>query len=157
MWGRFWKSLASTEMAPRMATTWHNGQRTCAHSMQLCSVWSTTCKTANAIQCNNLSLVTALNKGSCKDKLVMQLLRILTFFVAHFDMHITSTHIAGTLNVSADRLSRFEMSSFFSSNPQATRQSTTLPQPLLQLLAATGPDWTSPLFRKLFSDILAIV
>ena len=42
----------------------------------------------------------------------MQLLRILTFFVTHFDMHITSTHIAGTLNV-ADHLSRFDMASFF--------------------------------------------
>ena len=123
-----------------------------------CAVWGPQLARQSVLfQCDNLSLVIALNKGSCKDKLVMQLLRILTFFVAHFDMHITSTHIAGTLNVSADHLSRFEMSSFFSLNPQATRQSTTLPQPLLQLLAATGPDWTSPLFRKLFNDILAMV
>ena len=41
--------------------------------------------------------------------LVVQLLRILTLFFAYFDMHIASTHIAGTLNVSADHLSRFDI------------------------------------------------
>jgi len=123
-----------------------------------CAVWGPKLAQKPVLfQCDNLSLVTALNKGTCKDKLVMQLLRILTFFVAHFDIHITSTHIAGTLNVSADHLSRFEMPSYFSLNPQATRQPTPLPQPLIQLLSATGPEWTSPLFRKLFSDTLAMV
>ena len=87
----------------------------------------------------------------------LRILRVLTFFVAHFDMHITATHIVGTLNVSADHLSRFDMSSFFSLNPQATRQPAALPQPLLHLLSATGPDWTSPLFRKQFNDNLAMV
>ena len=47
-----------------------------------CAVWgSQLARQSVLFQCDNLSLVTALNKGSCKDKLVMQLLRILTFLL----------------------------------------------------------------------------
>ena len=64
-----------------------------------CVVWgSQLTRKSILFQCDNLSLVLAI-------KLVMQLPRILTFFVTHFDMHITSTHISGTFNVSADHLS----------------------------------------------------
>ena len=55
----------------------------------------------------------AINKGSCKGKLVMQLLRILTIFVTHCDMHIASTLVVGTLHVSVDHLSLYDMSCFF--------------------------------------------
>ena len=79
-----------------------------------CIVWGPKlAKKSILFQCDNLSLVTAINKGSCKDILVMQLLRILTLFVTHFDMHITSTCITGTINVLTNYLSRFDMSSFF--------------------------------------------
>ena len=123
-----------------------------------CVVWdSQLARKSILIQCDNLSLVMAINKGSCRDKLVMQLSGILTILVAHFDMHITSTHISGTLNLSADHLSWLDMSYFFSLNPQATRHSIPLPQPLLQLVSANGPDWTSSLFRELFADTLAMV
>ena len=123
-----------------------------------CVVWdSQLARKSILIQCDNLSLVMAINKGSCRDKLVMQLSGILTILVAHFDMHITSTHISGTLNLSADHLSSLDMSYFFSLNPQATRHSIPLPQPLLQLVSANGPDWTSSLFRELFADTLAMV
>ena len=87
-----------------------------------CAVWGPKLTRKSILfQGDNLrSLVTAINKGSCKDKLVMQLLRILIFFVTHFDMHITSTCITGTINVSANYLSWFDMSSFFSLNSQDT-------------------------------------
>ena len=57
-------------------------------------------------QCNNESLIIAINKGSSKDKLVIHLLRCLWFFVAHFDIQITATYLPGTLNITADHLSR---------------------------------------------------
>ena len=44
-------------------------------------------------QCDNGNLVIAINKGSSKDKLVMHLLRSLSFFVAHFDIYITASHL----------------------------------------------------------------
>ena len=47
-----------------------------------CAVWGPKLAQKPVLfQCDNLSLVTALNKGTCKDKLVMQLLRILTFLL----------------------------------------------------------------------------
>ena len=89
------------------------------------------------IQCHNLKLVMAINKGSCKDQLVMQLLRNLKFFVTHFDMNITSTHIAETLRSSI----RVDMSYFFCLNSQATRPQHHYPNHsyyYYQLLSHTG-------------------
>ena len=46
-----------------------------------CVVWGPQLTRKSILfQCDNLSLVMAINKGSCRDKLVMQLRRILTFF-----------------------------------------------------------------------------
>ena len=124
--------------------------------MQLCVVWgSQITRRSILFQCNNLSLVMAIKQRFMQRK--TGLLRILMFFVSYFDMHIISICIAGILNVSTNNLPQFDTSSFFSFNSQATRHSTALPQPLLQLLLTTVPDWTSSLFRKLFTDTLAMV
>jgi len=87
----------------------------------------------------------------------MHLLRSLWFFVAHFDIDIKCKHIAGVNNSTADHLSRDNLHSFFCLQPQANRQPTPLPQPLLQILATGGPDWTSAQFRQLFNTILKMV
>ena len=97
-----------------------------------CAVWGPQLVKQSALfYCDNLGLVAALNKSTCKDKLVMQLLQVLSFFIAHHNIYIKSTHIAGALNISADHLSQFDMSSFFLLNPKANKQPTPLPQPLL--------------------------
>ena len=49
--------------------------------------------------CDNSSVVAALSKGSAHDIVVMQLLRCLWFFIAHYDIHIICEHIAGSKNV----------------------------------------------------------
>ena len=48
--------------------------------------------TRKFFQCDNQSLVSAINKGSSKDSMVMHLLRCLWFIKASFDIHITATH-----------------------------------------------------------------
>ena len=48
-----------------------------------------------------VSYIAALQKGSAKDSIVMHLLRCLWFFVAHYDIVLTSEHIAGTDTVTA--------------------------------------------------------
>ena len=48
-------------------------------------------------QCDNQSLVSAINKGSAKDSTVMHLLRCLWFFTALFNIDIMTTHIAGAI------------------------------------------------------------
>ena len=108
-------------------------------------------------QCDNMSVVQALKKGSAKDYLVMQLLRSLWFFVAYYDVELACIHITGAANTTADHLSRNNMSSFFSLNPQASPLPTVLPPQLLQLVAVDSPDWTSTHFRKLFKAIITKV
>lgn len=104
-----------------------------------------------SFQCDNMAVVTAVQKGSAKDDHVMHLLRSLWFFTSHYDVALRIIHIAGVLNTAADQLSRHNMSQFFSSNPQARLLPTPLPPELLQIVEAQAPDWTSPAFKRLFN------
>jgi len=106
-------------------------------------------------QCDNSAVVAALQKGSAKDEHVMHLLRSLWFFTAFHDFSVQSAHIPGVNNCRADQLSRNNMHIFFLSNPQANQFPTPLPQPLLELVGTTRPDWTSHTFRKLFHTTIA--
>ena len=109
------------------------------------------------VQCDNLSLVTAISKGSSRDKEVMRLLRCLWFFVAYFDIDLHVEHIAGAVNTTADQLSRNQMQSFFSSHPQVSLLPTPLPPALLQLVCSPKTDWISPHFSKMFRDTITWV
>ena len=109
------------------------------------------------IQCDNMSVVQALRKGSAKDQIVMQLLRSLWFFVAYHDIELTCVHIMGAAKSTADHLSRNNMTCFFSFNPQASLLPTQLPPSLLQIVAVNSPDWTSPHFRKFFKATITKV
>ena len=122
------------------------------------AVWGTRLAKKRALfQCDNMSVVEALKKGSSKDRVVMQLLRSLWFYVAHYDIDLTCVHIMGVANTTADYLSRNNMSSFFSLNPQASTLPTPLPPSLLQIVSVNSPDWTSPHFRKLFKATITKV
>ena len=57
-------------------------------------------------QCDNKGLVAAISKGSSKDTIVMHLLHSLRFFITHFIITITVTHLPGETNTTADHLSR---------------------------------------------------
>ena len=71
------------------------------------AVWGTRlAKKQVLIQCDNMSVVQALRKGSAKDQIAMQLLRSLWFFVAYYDIELTCVHIMGAANSTADHLSR---------------------------------------------------
>ena len=123
-----------------------------------CAVWGPLMRHKIALfQCDNTGVVAAIRKGSAKEEVVMHLLRALWFFAAHFDIAITIEHIAGAHNDTADQLSRFNMQPFFLSNPQADMLPTPLPAELLQIVAVTGPDWTSPSFRQLFNTTISKV
>ena len=105
-------------------------------------------------QCDNTAVVTAVQKGTAKDELVMHLLRCLRFFTAYYCTTITIEHIAGVANIVADQLSRNNIHSFFSCYPQASLLPTPQPHEFLQIAAVEGPDWTSPAFRQLFKAII---
>ena len=117
-----------------------------------CAVWGPfMAKQSVLLQCDNLSLVTAINKGSAKPPIVMHLLRCLWFFCAYFDIILTASHIAGTANTLADQLSRNNMTNFFKNSVNMCKLPTPLPPYILEIVSPDGPDWTSPTFRELFS------
>ena len=119
-----------------------------------CAVWGPELAHKPVLfQCDNMSVVAAVRKGTAKEDLVMHLLRCLCFFTAYYDIAISIEHIAGVTNLAADQLSRFNMQLFISHHPQANHLSTPLPPKLLQIVAVEGPDWTLPAFRRLFKAI----
>ena len=122
-----------------------------------CAVWGPALSKRRVLfECDNSSVVAAINKGSSKEVNVMHLLRCLWFFVAYYDITIVARHIPGVANSSADHLSRYHMSLFFSSNPQAELAPTPLPPGLLMIISSADMDWTSPDFRKQFNSIISV-
>ena len=120
-----------------------------------CIVWGPVLAKYRALfQCDNLSLVAAICKGSSEDKVVMHLLRCLWFFIAYFDIDLSVEHIPGTVNCTADQLSRNQMQSFFLLHPQVSPLPVPLPPHLLQLVAVQDLDWTSTGFSRIFRDII---
>lgn len=119
------------------------------------AVWGPQLKRQRVMfQCDNSSVVTSLQKGSSKDSACMQLLRCLWFFKAHYDLDLVCEHIPGSSNNTADHLSRNNIQAFRSMNPDASHCPTPLPCELLRITDAPGPDWTSPVFRALFSKVI---
>ena len=82
-----------------------------------CAVWGPSLAKMSEFQCDNLSLVSAINKGTAKDTLVMHLLHCLWFFTALFDIDVTASHIAGVNNETADMLSRNHVENFRAAHP----------------------------------------
>ena len=99
--------------------------------------------------CDNASVVVSINKGSARQDVVMHLLCSMWFFTAHYDMHVSATHIQGVANLTADCIYRGNISSFFSMNPQVQPAPTRLLEPLLNILILARPDWTSQTFQEL--------
>ena len=54
------------------------------------------------VKSDNLNVVTAINKGSCREAVVMHLLRCMWFFVAQFDIRVVAEHLPGKEDVIAD-------------------------------------------------------
>ena len=120
-----------------------------------CCVWGPRlAKHSVLFECDNSSVVAALANGTAKDNVAMHLLRVLWFFIAHYDIELIPKHIPGVVNRTADHLSRHNMQCFFSLNPQASAASTPVPPSLQALLAIPGLDWTSSSFTQLFNTTI---
>ena len=123
-----------------------------------CAVWGPKLyQKSIELQCDNTGAVSAINKGSSKDKTAMHLLRCLWFFAALFQIRIIATHIPGIANTAADMLSRNLLPQFQEAYPQASQFPSYVPIPLLTLLSPRQLDWTSPGFLLLFQETLSII
>ena len=123
-----------------------------------CGVWGSLFARDHILfQCDNYSIVAAINKGSSKDPLVMHLLRCFWLFVALYDIDIVAEHIAGAPNQVADMLSRNRTDLFLSQYPQVSRLPTPLSPLLLLIVSPHKPDCTSQSFKQCFKDIISMV
>ena len=105
------------------------------------------------VRSDNMAVVELLRSRSSRDPDLMQLLRCLHFLAARYDISLAALHIRGVDNIAADALSRNDLSSFFSSHPQANPQPSRVPQPLWELVVSVQPDWLSPAWRLRLQNI----
>ena len=120
-----------------------------------CSVWGRLLNRKKVqFFCDNLGLVDSIRKSASKDHIVMHLLRCLCFFTAHYDIHITITHLPGVQNTAADLLSRNKLQQFFILHPIASRLPTPIPLCLARIISPRQLDWTSSHFLRYFKQVI---
>ena len=61
------------------------------------------------LHCDNMSIVHALNKQTSKEKKVMGVIRSMVLFALFRDIRFYAEHIPGEDNITADKLSRFQI------------------------------------------------
>lgn len=106
---------------------------------------------------DNAAVVAALKARSARHVTLSHLIKCLFFWEATFDFEHNSEHIAGSLNTTADALSRNRLDLFFSLNPQAKAAATPIPNPVLAVLLDSKLQWTSPNWERLFRSCLNIL
>ena len=95
-------------------------------------------------RCDNEAVVHVMNSRRARNHALMHLLRCLFYFEAHYNLHLSASHISGTLNLLADDLSRNHLSSFFLQAPYMARMPVPLPLFAMDLLLDQDLDWSSP-------------
>lgn len=80
-----------------------------------------------------MAVVEIINKKSCRDKVLMKLLRRSVLVSLRFNIHFRAKHIPGKMYVTADRLSRFKFQEAVQETPHLHRQQTKIPVDLLYI------------------------
>ena len=70
-------------------------------------------------RCDNEAVVSIINSGTCKDPIVMCLIRCLYFIAAKFNLLIPTVHLAGCAKGLPDTLTRDIRPHFLTNRPQA--------------------------------------
>ena len=118
------------------------------------AAWGAEWQSSILVRSDNMAVISAISSGAAKDSLLMHPLRCLHFFLAHFNITLTASHIAGVYNTAADALSRNNLSCFFHCMPQAKQSPVQVPAPLTDMLLLHRPDWLSSTWRTMFLTIL---
>ena len=103
-------------------------------------------------RCDNEAIVHAISAWRSKEPLVMHLLRGLALLAMEFSFQFKASHIAGSLNVAADAISRNDLPSFFVQVPQASNLPDLIPRPLLDIFLHQQPDWLSTSWKESFAN-----
>ena len=100
---------------------------------------------------DNQAVVDILMSGySQEPHLIMQLK---VFFASSYQFYFTASHIPGIENTLADAISRNNASSFIRQAPVSLLPPSTIPAPLLELVAEEV-SWTSTRWAELFQGVL---
>ena len=105
--------------------------------------------------CDNQAVVHMVASRSSKHPYLMHLLRCLFFIEAHYRFSLSLVHIAGVANDLVDDLSRDNVPSFLSKDPQMQLSPTSIPHQLTELLLDTSATWTSYSWTQQFITIAA--
>jgi hypothetical protein len=82
---------------------------------------------------DNMAIVHAINKQTCKDKTLMKLIRRLVLTALTHNILFKAKHIAGKTNTLADHLSRFKFQEAFRIAPHLRPMQTEIPRDLLTI------------------------
>jgi hypothetical protein len=78
-----------------------------------CTTWGhKLCGRKLIIHCDNATICDIVNSGTTKNRDIMCLVRVLYYVCVQFNFMLKLEHIAGVLNIAADRLSRLDLGSF---------------------------------------------
>jgi len=106
------------------------------------------------VKSDNLSIVTAINKGSCREAVVMHLLWCMRFFVTHFDIKlVVAEQLPGKDNTIANLLSRKILTLARKICAGLLEWPTLVPAFILHIISPEGPDWV---FCKLLKETLLL-
>ena len=120
-----------------------------------CAIWGDVWRGQVVLgECDNLSVVCAVNSGTARESsgMVMHLLRTLFFVVSYFGFSLRLKHVPGKENGPADAISRDNCHQFFLQVPTADKEPTPIPAPLWKLVVMERPDWLSNRWRTLFTS-----
>ena len=76
---------------------------------------------------DNMCVVQVASAGTCKDRLMMRILRAMFFFTAQHNIILSFRHLPGSSNVNADLLSRLQVQRFLQLSPFADRVPSAIP------------------------------
>jgi hypothetical protein len=82
---------------------------------------------------DNLTVVQIINKNTSKDSNLMQLMRRLMILSLTYNIHFHAKHIQGVANISADLLSRLQVSDFRTRFPHMDSIQTPVPSSLIRI------------------------
>ena len=92
------------------------------------TVWaSKVCNKQILIYCDNETVVTVINSGTCKNDRIMDVVRSMFFVCAKNNINIFAKHVPGLENEMADALSRLQGDRFAQLLPTAKKHPSAIP------------------------------
>ena len=89
---------------------------------------------------DNTCVVQVASAGTCKNEVIMRILRSMFMFTATWNIRLTFRHIPGSSNLYADLLSRLQVQQFRQAMPSADRSPSVVPERIWQVFEDSDTD-----------------